>query len=352
MVLEEETKNGSAKDQEDLSDKLKCQIPIPNFDAMRALQLLLFSLTIILFGCKKEEMCPAEKPTDNTSTLDLTIDSLQYFGGQMKFESCNGHLELCDKRFDEVVFALTHNSQASNDVFSFFAANQDGNVNEQLTAGVRGLGIKAYWEANANCGDGSAGMYLYHGDPVFGCIKMEDYLEVVKDFLDNNPNEIILMTIEGGASTQRLDSMYYHAGLRPYQFDHNWGENWPTLSEMISQNKRLVVLSDNGDAEDFDGFHGLWHYTVDVNYDIQDPANFDCEYDRGNPNGYFYQLNHFVTIITPQQNSAQIINQYDYLYNRAVDCMMENNRKPNFIMLDFYATGDVVQVVDSLNLNF
>jgi hypothetical protein len=318
---------------------------------MRALHLLL-AISILFFGCKKDDYCPSDKPAGTNTALEVTTDSLLNFSHLNSTSPCNGHIELCDKRFDEIVFALTHNSQASNDVFSFLAANQDGNVSEQLATGVRGLGIKAYWESNANCGDGSIGMYLYHGDPIFGCIKMEDYLEIVKDFIDANPNETILMTIEGGASTQRLDSMYNYSGLSDYMYNHTWGENWPTLSQMIAANKRLVVLSDNEDAEDFEGFHGLWHYTVDVNYDIQDPTNFDCEYDRGNPEGYFYQLNHFVTIITPQQNSAQTINQYDYLYNRAIDCMTENSRKPNFIMLDFYATGNVVQVVDSLNLNF
>ena len=318
---------------------------------MRALLIAVF-LILTLFGCKKDEVCPQEKVNDQNSVTQVWVDSLNSITSLFPNQACNGHAELCDKRFDEVVFALTHNSQASNDVFSFFAANQEGNVSQQLESGIRGLGIKAYWEANASCGDGSEGMYLYHGDPIFGCIKMDNYLATVRNFLESNPNEVIVMTIEGSASTERLDSMYNHVGLSDYQFDHNWGDNWPTLAEMIATGKRLVVLSDNSDAEDYVGFHGLWHYTVDVNYDIQDPANFDCDYDRGNPDGYFYQLNHFVTIITPQQNSAQTINQFDYLYTRAVDCMMANNRKPNFIMLDFYATGNVVQVVDSLNLNF
>ncbi|MFT4543855.1 MAG: hypothetical protein ACI9UR_001753 [Bacteroidia bacterium] len=319
---------------------------------MRALYLIVILSILVATGCKKEEDCPQQKNSSEEQLTLTSIDTLVTLSYFFPAISCNGHPELCGKRFDEVVFALTHNSQASNDEFSFFAANQDGNVSQQLAAGIRGLGIKAYWEANASCGDGSQGMYMYHGDPIFGCIKMEDYLSDVKSFLVSNPTEIILMTIEGGASTERLDSMYSYAGLGDFQYDHTWGENWPTMIEMIESNKRLVVLSDNGDAEDFEGFHGLWNYTVDVNYDIQDPANFDCDYARGNPDGYFYQMNHFVTIITPQQNSAQTINQYEYLYNRAVDCMTQNSRKPNFIMLDFYATGDVVQVVDSLNLNF
>ena len=128
---------------------------------------------------------------------------------------------------------------------------------------------------------------------------MESYLNVVRDFLVANEHEVILMAIEGGVETERLDSIYGYTRPEYMMYDHTWGTQWPTLAEMIETNKRLVVLSDNGDAESFNGIHGLWHYTVDVNYDIQNASEFDCTYDRGNPNGLFYQLNHFITNITP-----------------------------------------------------
>ena len=319
------------------------------------LPLLLLTFIVAVSSCKKEEV--AKCPPQEIDTGGIDIDTLPHDtildppDTTIIPDPCNGHSELCDKRLDELVFALTHNSHANTDQFSFLAANQDGTVAEQLAAGVRGLGIKPYWvEGNASCGGGVDGMYMYHGDPILGCVTFEEYLAVVKNFLDANPREVILMTIEPGATIPQMDVTFQATGLAAYMYDHPPGTEMPTLSEMISLNKRLFVMTNNGDADQYERFHPYWDFTVDVNYNIQDPANFDCDYDRGNPDGYFYQLNHFVTILTPQPNSAQTINQFDYLYNRTIECWQENNRKPNLLMIDFYATGEVVRVVDSLNL--
>lgn len=309
---------------------------------------------VLISSCKKEEVPESDPPSTNmgcTVVDTLPTDTIIDPPDTIIPDPCNGHPELCGKRLDEMVFALTHNSHANTDQFSFLSANQNGTVGQQLAAGIRGLGIKPYWvEGNASCGGGVDGMYMYHGDPILGCVSFEEYLLVVKNFLDANPREVILMTIEPGASIPQMDAVFQSTGLSNLMYDHSSGSEMPTIQEMIDLNKRLFVLTSNGDADQYARFHPYWDYTVDVNYDIQDANQFDCEYDRGDPDGYFYQLNHFITILTPQPNAAEQINQFDFLYNRALECWQENNRKPNFLMIDFYASGEVVRVVDSLNL--
>jgi hypothetical protein len=260
---------------------------------------------------------------------------------------CNGHPELCDRRLDELFFAMTHNSHADNGSYSPLAANQDGDVTAQLVAGVRGLNIKPYWTGDASCG--SQGLYLYHGFPVLGCEPFEDYLSAVLSFLQSNPRECVVMTIEGSAPTARMDSLFHHLGLDGLMYVHGGGQ-WPRLTEMIESGKQLVVFANRSDVLSFPGFHGMWQNIVDVNYDHQSTATFDCQFDRGNPNGAFFLLNHFLTNVTPQPNSAASTNAYDLLYNRTIQCWQANDKRPNFVMVDFYATGDVIQVVDSLNL--
>lgn len=263
--------------------------------------------------------------------------------------SCNGHPELCDKRISDVFFAMTHNSHAHSGTFSPLSANQNGNVLAQLNAGIRGLNIKPYWESNGSCGNGLQGLYLYHGSPFLGCEPLADFLFTVKNFMNSNPRECIVLTIEGSANAERLDSIFTYTGLNALMYDHAGGD-WPTLAAMIASNQRLVVLSDRSDAESFPGQHRMWSHVVDVNYDIQNVNQFDCTFDRGNPDGGFFLLNHFLTNVTPQAGSAGQANAFDLLYNRALQCWDANDKRPNFVMVDFYATGDVVRVVDSLNL--
>jgi hypothetical protein len=314
---------------------------------MRKPFALLFLMALMATGCTKEE-CPENELDPDFPERSYHDSVLVGSSGPSGFVlPCNGHPQLCDRRLDEVFFAMTHNSHAHSGAFSALAANQNGDVTAQLNAGIRGLNIKPYWTSDANCGE--QGLYLYHGFPVFGCVPFEGYLADVRQFLELNPLECIVMTIEGDASTQRMDSLFNHTGLRPFMWDYN-GAQWPTLSEMIATGKRLVVFADRSDAESYEGFHRMWNHIVDVNYDHQSTATFDCTFDRGNPNGSFFLLNHFLTNITPQAGSAAQTNAYDLLYDRTLNCWQANSKRPNFVMVDFYATGDVVQVVDSLNL--
>jgi hypothetical protein len=63
---------------------------------------------------------------------------------------CNGHAELCDRRYDDVVQAATHNSMSSPDVVRIWPEH-DGNIREQLDFGIRTLMIDAsYWRASTS----------------------------------------------------------------------------------------------------------------------------------------------------------------------------------------------------------
>jgi len=308
------------------------------------LPLLVLGVILQWSSCSKDDIVVIEDETVifvGDTVFPIDEDSL---AGIL---SCNGHPELCDRRLDELFFAMTHNSHADNSSYSPFAANQDGDVTAQLVAGVRGLNIKPYWTDDASCGP--LGLYLYHGFPVLGCEPFEDYLSALRNFLQSNPRECVVMTIEGSAPTARMDSLFRHVGLDGFLYAHGGGQ-WPRISDMITSGKRLVVFANRSDVSSFAGFHGMWQNIVDVNYNHQSTATFDCQLDRGNPNGAFFLLNHFLTNITPQPNSAAQTNAYDLLYNRALQCWQANGKRPNFVMVDFYATGDVIQVVDSLNL--
>ena len=55
---------------------------------------------------------------------------------------CNGHVELCDRHYDDVVQAATHNSMSSPDIVHIWPEH-DGNIREQLDFGIRTLMIDA-----------------------------------------------------------------------------------------------------------------------------------------------------------------------------------------------------------------
>ena len=60
---------------------------------------------------------------------------------------CNGHVELCDRRLDEVVLAGTHNSMAASAQHGFLFGRQQGGIGAQLASGVRAFLIDLHYGA-------------------------------------------------------------------------------------------------------------------------------------------------------------------------------------------------------------
>lgn len=304
--------------------------------------LLISTLAILLFACKKEEIKDADinNIVDNNDTIDNT-DSTETL-------VCNGFSELCNKKYNEVSYATTHNAHAIQGPFSDLAANQDLTILEQLNLGIRCLNIKSYWTDDSSCGP--EGHYLYHGLPVLGCTPLSDLLDDVKSWLDDNPNEVLTFTIEPGASVAQLEQSFNNAGLKQFMFQHTYGEEWPTLKNLIESGKRLVVFTSKGSQNDnYEGFHDYWEYTFDTDYRAASRTDFDCDKYRGNSAGDLFLLNHFLTNTTPQFDSAQYINEKNYLLLRAEACALERGKQPNFVMIDFVGQGDVISVVNALN---
>lgn len=260
---------------------------------------------------------------------------------------CNGHHELCYKRLNEVTFVQTHNSHADDGSFSILAANQNGDIPAQLSAGVRGLGLKLYFTSSIFCGSGTK-LYAYHGNPLLGCTEFSTIGSQILDFLNNNPDEFLFITIEGSASNSEIATGFNSAGLTPFLYQHTLGEIWPTLGELIQNNQRLIVMTDNSGAS-LPGYHHLWTFAQDTEYDFATTSDFNCNYLRGNINSDLFLVNHFLTVGSPQPLSAGSTNDWNLVLNRARQCGSSRNLHPNLLYIDFFNSGDVFRAADTLN---
>lgn len=98
-------------------------------------------------------------------------------------------------------------------------------------------------------------------------------LTEVKDFMAQNPAEIVTIFIEDYVKTpNRLAKVFQNSGLDKYMFPlakmPKNGEDWPTVDEMVKQNHRLVVFSSKA-AKEAEGIAYLWKYVVET----------QCEFD-------------------------------------------------------------------------
>jgi len=272
--------------------------------------------------------------------------------GPQNHKLCNGSAQLCDKAFDEVVFACTHNAyNYPTEEANFFLPNQDQSIEQQLNDGIRAFMLDLHY-ADENMEADSQTVWLYHSVSIAGFVHLKDELEVVQNFLKNNPNEIVTLILESYVDYRHFEQVILETGLTSFLYHPENSGKWPSLLEMIDSNQRLVILSDRKEELAESWYIYLWDAAFETHFSNKARSDFSCAINRGKKGNDLFILNHFIThtiIGTGLVDSANIINQYDYLLNRSLECKSDLGKTPNFITVDFYGSGDVQKVVNHLN---
>jgi hypothetical protein len=79
------------------------------------------------------------------------------------------------------------------------------------------------------------------------------------------------------------------------------------------------------------------------------PAAFSCARSRGSADATLFLVNHWITDKSREVSNARRVNARDVLLTRLEQCQAERERLPNFVAVDFYDQGDLLDVVDALN---
>lgn len=260
-------------------------------------------------------------------------------------EACNGHPELCDRRYDEVAVVMTHNAMSSAEE-DFISPNQNRRLWRQLEDGVRGFMLDVHVGR-----DGS--VLLCHGLCALGQRPLADGLRDLRVFLDCHPHEVLTVIFESNASEAQVAAGFSASGLDRYVHTPQGppGPNvaWPTLRDMIAAGERVVVFT-------ADRSRTLpWHlYTYDWAwenpYSAETPSDLSCREDRGDRDRSLWVFNHFLTAPVASPTLAEMINHEPFFTTRVDGCRTDaGGDLPNFVTVDFYDLGDALAVVDALN---
>jgi hypothetical protein len=301
---------------------------------------------------------------------------------------CNGSALLCDRRVDEVVFATAHNAMSNVDMPNWMFPQQNGSIQKQLQAGIRGLLIDVHngepvedivrtnLAAEAQSAEKIAGalgdsatavavrirnrltgeptgppaLYLCHGFCEIGSRLLEPELEQIRDFLRGHPEEVIVMVIEDYAPPERIAEDFEKTGLVQYVYRGPMTARLPTLRSLIEAGTPLIVFLESGAPGVpwlYPAFDGA---IMETPYTFHAPDEFSCKDNRGGGNALLFQINHWIeSTPAPRPSNAAIVNSYDLLLDRARQCMKRRKHLPNIIAVDFYAVGDLLGVVRTLN---
>jgi hypothetical protein len=330
------------------------------------------TLVLLLAGAGTYWLVRDDEQTAMTST---TIDE------------CNGHAELCDRRVNEVCFATTHNSMAASDIETWMFPNQEAGIRAQLEDGVRGFlidihagmpvgdrvktmiddegaSMQKYEEVlgkegvdaamrirNRMVGEesGERDIYLCHGFCELGATRFTEALETMRDFLVENPNEVLIIVIQDeGVSSADVAACFEKSGLDEFVYRGPVTSPWPTLRSLVATDQRVLVFAENK-AEGVEWYHLVWDAFQETPYRFKDPAEFSNGPNRGSATGSLLLMNNWIETTPPKPSNAAIVNAYDSLLKRARACRRERGMMPNLVAVDFYATGDLIRVVDTMN---
>ena len=300
--------------------------------------------------------------------------------------ACNGYSELCDRRVDEVAFAGTHNAMSNQSIQGWMFPHQEADIPQQLTDGIRALlfdvhrgfsggariktdmstepsaekviaavGKEGYDAAlrirNRLVGvdEGNPSLYLCHGFCELGAYTLTPLLTEIRNFLVSHPDEVLLLIIEDYAAPSEIAHAFDQSGLTDFVYQGSGQPNWPTLRDLITSGRRVIVFIESG-RPGIGWLRPAFESVRETPYTFHKPEEFTCAANRGGDSGSLFLLNNWIdTTPAPRPSNALLVNSFAALSQRALLCAQERDHMPNIIAVDFYRTGDLLRVVDQIN---
>ncbi|CAN6459685.1 unnamed protein product [Victoria cruziana] len=265
--------------------------------------------------------------------------------------------------FNKYTWLVTHNafSIASEPSFTGTSRvtfyNQEDSVTNQLMNGVRGLMLDLY--------DFGGDIWLCHS---FGgqCYNFTAFkpailtLKEVEAFLATHPSEIITIFIEDYVHAPNgLTKLFTDAGLMKYWFPLSKmpadGKDWPTVTEMVNNNHRLLVFTDNQSKENDEGIAYEWRYLLENESGDEGMKPGSCPNRRqsqalDSKSSSLLLQNYFPSFPEEsdscKEHSTSLAEMVGTCYKAA------GNKMPNFLAVNFYMRSDgggVFDIIDWMN---
>ena len=346
---------------------------------------------------------------------------------------CNGFAELCDKPLNEVAFLGAHNAMSTAADPGWLFYEQTKSIPAQLDFGVRALLVKTHYGipttvnvtgANTVITDSVAELtvnpvnqddqysneqqlkakqlqsqikvdpnlrdvYLCHVYCEYGATKFTTALGYVRQFLINNPDNVIIWFIGDYVSKADTEKAMREAKVLDRVLEYDPNAPMPTLGQLIDSKRNIIMVSE------FSGAPPAWNvrgygifqdtpFTFRKDSELYAPGSPkytgtqtvtgpipatapgpdgtdqwtkdwigvpSCAPNRGTPASPLFQINHWVTPAgaAPTIGEAKAVNAYDVLMPRVQDCMTQRGKFPTIVGVNFVEIGDALRVVNDLN---
>jgi hypothetical protein len=305
--------------------------------------------------------------------------------------TCNGYAQLCARRLDEVALAGTHNSMSAADSPGWFIANQDRPIQQQLEDGIRAFKISTHYATEGRngmvhtdilaAGDrlnrvasklvpaaraalerfsrslggisndvGKRDIWLCHTLCELGATRMVAFFDIVRRFLEANPNQVIVLFDEDYVSERDLQNAFERAGVFRYLARLQPGQPLPTLGQLISAHHNIVVFAQEKVSGKYPwNRYAFGSWIQDTPLGAKQPAQFTCQPYRGAAGNPLLMMNNWSDIFPPRPKPNVPLVKRKFILKRSQQCVQQRGRLPNLILTDYYNRGNVLGAVNVLN---
>ncbi|PNS20022.1 hypothetical protein CAC42_1469 [Sphaceloma murrayae] len=284
-------------------------------------------------------------------------------------QPCNGWPEFCSRKYSNITQVAAHNA--------FFtlrgnaASNQEYSVTQQLNDGVRMLTGEAQYVNNT--------FYSCHTScDLLNAGTLESGYQEVAAWVRTHPYDVVTLLIVNSdfRPVEDFVPLIQNSGLAPYLYTPPTfplrRPAWPTLSEMILSQQRVVVFMDYNANQTsvpyiLDEFRHIW----ETPFSPQD-VNFPCDLERPPQlqnltearEEFMYLANHNLNTAVSFAGTSFLIPNTASINNTnaagnetgmlgAMDdqCERQWGKSPNWLLVDFYdrVAGSVFQVAAKAN---
>ncbi|KAJ5486581.1 hypothetical protein N7530_000881 [Penicillium desertorum] len=274
--------------------------------------------------------------------------------------TCNGRSEYCTRSYSNITFIGSHDSAF---VGHLPQQNQNIGIGAQLDMGIRYLQVQTHRSViDENV------IELCHTSCLLeDAGPLKEYLETIKTWLDANPNEVVSLLLTNGDSVPitEFGDTFSSSGIANYAYVPSENPlpitDWPTLGDMISSGKRLVVFLDYGaDIKKVNFIQDEFAYYFETAYGVTDASFPNCSIDRPSgaaATGRMGIVNHFLDVDVlgikiPARHEADNTNAATgpgSIGAQAALCAGLYGRAPNVVLADFVDKGDVITAQKNLN---
>ena len=305
--------------------------------------------------------------------------------------TCNGAASLCGLRLDQVMFPGTHNAMSSSLYPGYLFGEQIETIQGQLDSGVRALLIDTHYavpstmrlpgsetplmltdrtaELNVpsddapdpalaerasrlaarapRAADARRGIYLCHNYCELGAVPFTKDLSNLKNFLDSNPNEVVITIIQDATTPKDTAAAIEAAGLGNRVATLQKGQPLPTLGQLITTGRTLLVFAEQGLSGGPAWYHPAYQWFQETPFRYGSAADFSCRPNRGSASNPLLLVNHWVTPSTP--STAANVNNTKALEQRIETCIAQRALLPTIVAVDFVEKGNLVSTLRDIN---